>query len=266
MSDSNRPGLVDGRVAVVTGVGPGLGRATALALAREGAAVVLVARNADRLADVAAEIGASGGRALAVAASVTKPDDCERVARAAADEFGAIDVVVNSAFRGDPFTPVETSDLDVWRKIFEVNFYGPALMTRACLPALRAQGGGSVVMVASQSARKIRPNEAGYAASKGALITLTRSLATELAPDHIRVNAVVPGWIWGPNVQLYVDWQTQSRGITPEAVIAEITAEIPLGEVPPQEDIAESIVFFASGMSRMITGQTLDVNGGEFFG
>jgi NAD(P)-dependent dehydrogenase (short-subunit alcohol dehydrogenase family) len=262
----SRAGLVEGKVAIVTGVGPGLGRATALALAREGAAVVLVARSADRLGDVAAEITAAGGRALAVPASVTKPEDCERVAGAATEEFGAIDIVVNSAFRGDPFTAVEHSDLDVWRKIFEVNFYGPALMTRACLPALRAQGGGSVVMVASQSARQIRPNEAGYAASKAALITLTRSLATELAPDHIRVNAVVPGWIWGPNVQLYVDWQTQSRGITADEVIAEITAEIPLGEVPPQEDIAESIVFFASGMARMITGQTLDVNGGEFFG
>ena len=98
------------------------------------------------------------------------------------------------------------------------------------------------------------------------MITLTRSLATELAADHIRVNAVVPGWIWGPNVQLYVDWQTQIARITPEAVIGEITAEIPLGEIPPQEDIAESIVFFSSGMSRMVTGQTLDVNGGEFFG
>jgi NAD(P)-dependent dehydrogenase (short-subunit alcohol dehydrogenase family) len=265
MSDG-RAGLVDGRVAVVTGVGPGLGRATALALAREGAAVALVARSADRLEQVAEEITVAGGRAIAVPASVTKPADCDRVAAAALEAFGRIDVVVNSAFRGDPFTPVESSDLDVWRKIFEVNFYGPVLMTRACLPALRAQGGGSVVMVASQSARKIRPNEAGYAASKAALITLTRSLATELAVDHIRVNAVVPGWIWGPNVQLYVDWQTQSRGISADEVIREITSEIPLGEIPPQEDIAESIVFFASGMSRMITGQTLDVNGGEFFG
>jgi NAD(P)-dependent dehydrogenase (short-subunit alcohol dehydrogenase family) len=262
----SRPGLLDGRVAVVTGVGPGLGRATALALAREGAAVALVARSADRLDDVAREIGATGGRAIAVPASVTKPDDCARVAAAATDEFGGIDVLVNSAFRGDPFTPVETADLDVWRKIFEVNFYGPALMTRACLPSIRSRGGGSVVMVASQSARKIRPNEAGYAASKAALITLTRSMATELAVDHIRVNAVVPGWIWGPNVQLYVDWQTQSRGMSSDEVVAEITREIPLGEIPPQEDIAESILFFASGMSRMITGQTLDVNGGEFFG
>ena len=175
-------------------------------------------------------------------------------------------MLVNSAFRGDPFQPVETADLDVWRKIFDVNFYGPVNMTRACLPAMRSRDGGSVVMVASQSARKIRPNEAGYAASKAALLTLTRSLATELAAERIRVNAVVPGWIWGPNVQMYVEWQTQARGVTAEEVIAEITSEIPLGEIPPQEDIAESIVFFASDMARVITGQTLDVNGGEYFG
>ncbi len=260
-----RPGLVDGQVAVVTGVGPGLGRAGAVALAREGASVVLVARSADRLDAIAAEITDAGGRAVAVPGSVTHPDDCERIAATALDAFGAIDVVVNSAFRGDTFQAVAEVDLDVWRKIFEVNFYGAVNMTRACLPALKVRG-GSVVMVASQSARKIRANEAGYAASKSALITLTRSLATELAADRIRVNAVVPGWIWGPNVQMYVDWQTSSRGISRDDAIAEITREIPLGEIPPQEDIAESIVFFASSMARMITGQTLDVNGGEYFG
>ena len=116
------------------------------------------------------------------------------------------------------------------------------------------------------SARLIRPNDGGYSTSKGALLTATKSMAIDLAPYKIRVNAVVPGWIWGPNVQIYVDWQVSERGITPEDVIAEITADIPLGEIPPQEDIAEAIVFFASGMSRMITGQSLDVNGGEFFG
>jgi NAD(P)-dependent dehydrogenase (short-subunit alcohol dehydrogenase family) len=261
-----RPGLLEGKTAVVTGVGPGLGRASALALAREGAAVVLVARNADRVSDVAGEITASGGRAVAAPGSVTHPEECEAIAAHAVEQFGGIDVVVNSAFRGDAFESVADADLDTWRKIFEVNFFGAVNMTRACLPSLRAGGGGSIVMVASQSARKIRPNEAGYAASKSALITLTRSLATEVASDHIRVNAVVPGWIWGPNVQMYVDWQTQSRGMTSAEVIAEITREIPLGEIPPQEDIAESIVFFASDMARMITGQTLDVNGGEYFG
>ena len=258
--------LLADQVAVITGVGPGLGRATALACAREGAAVVLVARTEARVGEVAEEIERAGGQALAVPASVSKPEECDRVAADAVERFGGIDIVVNSAFRGDTFQPFDVVDLDSWRKIFEVNLYGALNMTRACLPALRARGGGSVVNVASMSARKIRPNEAGYAASKGALLTATKSLAVELATDRIRVNAVVPGWIWGPNVQLYVDWQSQSRGITAGEVIAEITAAIPLGEIPPQEDIAEAIVFFASGMARMITGQSLDVNGGEYFG
>lgn len=258
--------LLEGKNAVVTGVGPGLGRAAARALAREGAAVGLVARNEERLAGIAAEIEADGGRAVPIPADVTKADQCARVAETAARELGGIDVLVNSAFRGDVFQPFADVDLAQWRKIFEVNLWGALQLTQACVPALRAGDGGSVVMVASMSARKIRRNEAGYAASKGALLTATKSLAAELGPDGVRVNAVVPGWIWGPNVQLYVDWQSNDRGITQEEVIAEITAAIPLGEIPPQEDIAEAIVFFASPMARMITGQSLDVNGGEHFG
>jgi len=228
--------------------------------------VGLVARNEERLAGIAAEIDAAGGRAVPIPADVTKVDQCARVAETAVAELGGIDVLVNSAFRGDVFQPFADVDLAQWRKIFEVNLWGALQLTQACVPALRDGGGGAIVMVASMSARKIRVNEAGYAASKGALLTATKSLAAELAPDGIRVNAVVPGWIWGPNVQLYVDWQSTDRGITREEVIAEITAAIPLGEIPPQEDIAEAIVFFASPMARMITGQSLDVNGGEHFG
>jgi NAD(P)-dependent dehydrogenase (short-subunit alcohol dehydrogenase family) len=258
--------LLEGKKAIVTGVGPGLGRAAALALAREGATVALVARSEDRLGAIAAEIEAAGGRAVAIPGNVTKVEDCERVAETAVAQLGGLDILVNSAFRGDVFQPFADVDLGQWRKIFEVNLWGALQLTQACVPALRADGGGSVVMVASMSARKIRPNEAGYAASKAALLTATKSLAAELGPDHVRVNAVVPGWIWGPNVQLYVDWQSSDRGISREEVIAEITAAIPLGEIPPQEDIAEAIVFFASPMARVITGQSLDVNGGEYFG
>ena len=258
--------LLVGKVAVITGVGPGLGRAIALALAREGAAVALTARNEERLGQIAADVEAAGGRALPVPANVVDADDCARVAATAAAELGGIDIVVNSAFRGDPGVPFESADLVKWRKVFEVNLWGALQLTQACVPALAARGGGSVVMVASMSARKIRPNEGSYAASKGALLIATRSLAAELGPQQIRVNAVVPGWIWGPNVGVYVDWQVQERGITREEAIAEITAEIPLGEIPPQEDVAESVLFFASPMARMVTGQALDVNGGEWFG
>jgi NAD(P)-dependent dehydrogenase (short-subunit alcohol dehydrogenase family) len=257
--------LLDDKVAIVTGVGAGLGKAAALALAREGATVALVARTESRLEEVAAEIASNGGRSLVVPASVASPDDCVRVAATVTEELGGIDVVVNSAFRGDRSEPFESADLPLWRKVFEVNLWGPLQLVQACVPALEAGGGGSVVNIASMSARMVRPNDGGYSTSKGALLAATKSMAIDLAPRKIRVNAVVPGWIWGPNVQTYVDWQVSARGVAPDDVIAEITAGIPLGEIPPQEDIAEAIVFFASGMSRMITGQALDVNGGEFF-
>lgn len=258
--------LLAGKVAVVSGVGPGLGRATAVALAREGAALALLARNADRLAEIAAGIEATGGNALALPTNVASAEDCRRAAEAAIEAFGGIDVVVNSAFRMDPGEPFQRVDLDRWRKVFEVNLFGALQLTQSCLPALQARGGGAVVNVASMSARKIRANEGGYAASKGALLTATKSLAVELAPLRIRVNAVVPGWIWGPNVQVYVNWRVQTQGITAQDAIGEITRDIPLGEIPPQEDVAEAIVFLASDRARMITGQALDVNGGEFLG
>jgi NAD(P)-dependent dehydrogenase (short-subunit alcohol dehydrogenase family) len=257
--------LLAEKVAVVTGVGAGLGKAAALALAREGAAVALVARTESRLDEVAEEIAQIGGKALAIPGSVANAEDCARVAETAAEKLGGIDIVVNSAFRGDKSEPFESADLTFWRKVYEVNLWGPLQLVQACFPAMKARGGGSVVNIASMSARLIRPNDGGYSSSKGALLTATKSMAIDLAPHKIRVNAVVPGWIWGPNVQTYVDWQVGERGCAPEDVIAEITAGIPLGEIPPQEDIAEAIVFFASGMSRMITGQSLDVNGGEFF-
>jgi NAD(P)-dependent dehydrogenase (short-subunit alcohol dehydrogenase family) len=257
--------LLAEKVAVVTGVGAGLGKAAALALAREGAAVALVARTESRLDEVAEEIAQIGGKALAIPGSVARAEDCARIAETAADKLGGIDIVVNSAFRGDKSEPFETADLSFWRKVYEVNLWGPLQLVQACFPSMKARGGGSVVNIASMSARLIRPNDGGYSTSKGALLTATKSMAIDLAPYKIRVNAVVPGWIWGPNVQVYVDWQVSERGCAPEDVIAEITAGIPLGEIPPQEDIAEAIVFFASGMSRMITGQSPDVNGGEFF-
>ena len=240
--------LLADKVAIVTGVGAGLGKAAAVALAREGATVALVARTESRLEEVASEIAAAGGRSLVVPGSVASPEDCTRVAATVAAELGGIDAVVNSAFRGDRSEPFDAADLPFWRKVFEVNLWGPLQLVQACVPVM-----------------KVRPNDGGYSTSKGALLAATRSMAIDLAPHRIRVNAVVPGWIWGPNVQTYVDWQVNERGVAPEDVIAEITAGIPLGEIPPQEDIAEAIVFFASGMSRMITGQSLDVNGGEFF-
>jgi NAD(P)-dependent dehydrogenase (short-subunit alcohol dehydrogenase family) len=259
-------GLLDGKVAIVSGVGPGLGQAIARAFAREGAAVALAARTEEYLEEVAGEIEADGGRALPVPTNLVDADQCARLVGVTARELGGIDVLVNSAFRMDPFQPFAEVDLVRWRKVFDVNVFGSLQLTQAAVPALKGRGGGSIVFVASMSARKVRAAEGGYAASKGALLTAVKSLALELGPDQIRVNSVVPGWIWGPPVQHYVEWQVRERGLTPDEIIGEITAQIPLGAIPPQDDVANAIVFFASDLARWITGQALDVNGGEFFG
>ena len=256
--------LVQDKVAIVSGVGPGLGQAIAHALVREGARVVLAARTESYLQEVAAEIESAGGTALVVPTDVTDRDQCDRLAATTVGELGGVDVLVNSAFVYDPLLAFETVDLDDWRRAYEVNVFGSLELTQATVPYLRKRGGGSIVFINSMSARKVRGEDGGYASSKGALLVLARTLSKELGPHGIRVNSVLPGWMWGPPVQQYLARQAQQRQVPFEEVVAEVTANIPLGTIPPQEDVANAVVFFASDLARYVTGQTLDVNGGEW--
>jgi NAD(P)-dependent dehydrogenase (short-subunit alcohol dehydrogenase family) len=262
--------LLDGKVAIVSGVGPGLGQANARALAREGATVVLAARNADYLAQVEAEIAEAGGRALAVPTNLVEPEQVAALVARTLDEYGQLDVLVNNAFRMDTFQPFEAVDLAKWRKIFEVNVWGALGLTQACLPALKdaagRRGDASIVFIISMSMRKIRELEGGYSASKAAVQTAAKTMAVELGPSGIRVNCVAPGWIGGPNVETFIQMDSDARQVAPDVVRGEIESRIPLGLIPPQDDIANSVVFFASPWSRVVTGQTLDVNGGEWIG
>jgi NAD(P)-dependent dehydrogenase (short-subunit alcohol dehydrogenase family) len=262
--------LLEDRVAIVSGVGPGLGQANAKALAREGATVVLAARNAEYLATVQGEIEAAGGRALAIPTNLVDGEQVAALVARTVDELGRLDVLVNNAFRMDTFQPFDEVDLTKWRKIFEVNVWGSLGLTQACLPhlklAAKAHGDASVVFIISMSMRKIRELEGGYSASKAAVHTAAKTMAVELGPTGVRVNCVAPGWIGGPNVETFIGMDSLSRGVDPEVVRGEIEARIPLGLIPPQDDIANAVVFFASPWSRVITGQTLDVNGGEWIG
>ena len=257
--------LLAGRVGIVSGIGPGLGRAVALALAREGADVVLAARTAPALEAVAAEVRAAGRRALAVPTDVTQPEQCRRLAEAAHAAFGRIDVLVNNAFLGPPYDPVEEARMDDWRRVFDVNVFGPVQLSQAVIPFMRNGGGGSIVMINSMSTRIIEPRFGGYAASKGALMTAAQTMAKELGAHKIRVNSVVPGYIWGPNLERYFTQLAQQQGTTPEAVRAEIASRTALNHIPTSEEIADAVVFFASDLSRAVTGQALDVNAGHFF-
>ncbi len=249
----------------MSGVGPGLGRQAARALATHGADLVLAARRQSSLDEVLAEVRAMGARAIAVPTNITDPDACANVMAATTEEFGGIDVLVNNAFRFDAFQSFEQVDLAIWRKIMDTNLFGSLQMTRAALPSMRERGGGSVVMVASMVARQPQPAQGGYAISKGALLTATRVLAYELGPSGVRVNAVVPGWMAGPSVDMYIQMTSDGRQVSPQVVIDELNARVPRGQIPSDEEVAGSIVYLASDLSSAMTGQALDTNGGEIF-
>jgi NAD(P)-dependent dehydrogenase (short-subunit alcohol dehydrogenase family) len=256
-------GLVDGKVAIVSGVGPGLGQAIARAMAREGAKVALAARNEAFLKEVASELDGS----VAIPTDITDAEACQRLVDRTVEEFGGLDIVANSAFQpGDIGKTFEKSDLQRWRNLFEVNTFGALQVTQAAIPAMRAGGRGAVVFVNSMVIRKTGAiAEGGYAATKGALFAAARVMAHELGPDNIRVNSVVPGWMWGPNVQFYVEYTAKKRDVPNEAIVAEIASNMALKRIPTVEEVAEAVVFLASDRASAITGQTLDVNGGEYF-
>ena len=258
-------GLLDRRVAIVSGIGPGLGRDVALALAREGADVALGARTAAALDAVAAEVRALGRRALPVPTDVAKPEDCRRLADRTHAELGRIDVLVNNAFLGGPSAPVAQASMEEWRRIFDVNLFGSVQLTQAVVPHMQAARGGSIVMVSSMSIRIIEPRFGGYAASKGALLAATQTLARELGAHNIRVNSVVPGYIWSDKLAAYFRAIARQRGTTFEAVRDEIASRTALGRIPTSAEIAGTVVFLASDLSSVVTGQAIDANGGHFF-
>jgi len=257
--------ILAGRKIVVSGIGPGLGRRAAVALASHGADLALGARRQGNLDEVAEEVAAYGGKVITRSTDITKVDQCEALFAAANAELGGVDGLVNNAYRYDVFQPFESVDLEQWSKIIETNVMGSLRMVRSALPFLRAAGGGSVVNVASMVARKPQPLQGGYATSKGALLTATRVLAFELGPDQIRVNAVVPGWMAGPSVDIYLQMTAQARGISEAEVLAEIQEPVALGHIPSDEDVAGSIVYLISDLSKAVTGQAIDTNGGELF-
>jgi len=257
--------LLENRVAIVSGIGPGMGRDISLALAREGADVVLAARRAELMEEVAAEVRALGRRAVCVPTDIAQADQCKRLAERAQAELGRIDVLVNNAFKGGVEPTTEAASMDEWRKIFDVNVFGSMHLSQAVIPFMKQHGGGSIIFINSMSMRVIEPRFGGYAASKGALMIAAQTMARELGAYRIRVNSVVPGYIWGPALEGYFKQLAKQQGTTPQAIYDQIAARTALHHIPTSEEIAGAVVFFASDLSRAITGQALDVNGGHFF-
>jgi NAD(P)-dependent dehydrogenase (short-subunit alcohol dehydrogenase family) len=253
-----------GRTALISGVGPGLGRDIALLFAREGAQVVLAARRPEVIESVAAEVGAAGGRALCVPTDITVPDDCRRLIEAATD-FGDLHVLVNNAFAFGPREKIADRDLEEWRPAIEVNLLGTVRLSVAAAKVMGPAGGGSIVMINTQAMRRNHPRRGPYSASKAALLSASQTLAAELGPRNVRVNSVVPGHVWGPPLEAFFANMAKERGVNPEEVYDEVARGLPLRRIPTGADVAEAVLFFASDRSSSITGQSLDVNGGNWF-
>ena len=248
-----------GKVALITGGTSGIGEATARLFAREGARVAITGRRIELGERVASEIRSGGGEAIFIAAAVDRVEDCRRSIEATIAAFGRIDILFNNAGIVSQGTLEETSE-EEWMRTFDVNVKGTYLMTKLVLPIMREQGGGVIVNNASDWGIVGGPHYTAYSASKGAVVLLTKSVALEVARDHIRVNAVCPG-------DTYVErWRIDERRNPSGDFEAELKAmgeELPIGRVGTVEEIATAVLFLASDESSFMTGATLIVDGGN---
>lgn len=250
-SDISRLADLSGRVALVTGGSRGLGRAMSLGFAKAGAAVVVASRKADACESVVAELNAIGGQGLAVAVRMQEPDEVRALVDAAVARFGRLDIVVNNAATVldrtlDALTP------DAFRGAFDTNLLGPMLLVQAAVPHLAANGVGSVINISSIAAVRATPTRYLYPPVKSAMLQVTRSLAVHLAPQRIRVNAIMPGTFRTDMVE---------KAYSPEQL--EGTARMtPLGRVADPDEIVGPSLFLASDMASFVTGTVLTVDGG----
>ncbi|NLE81350.1 MAG: SDR family oxidoreductase [Rhodococcus sp.] len=255
--------LLQDKVVVVSGVGPGLGRTLAVRCAQQGAAVVLAARTASRLDDVAKEISDLGGQALTVATDITDHASAEALVGASLDAFGRVDALVNNAFSIPAMKPLARTDFDHIRGSIELTVLGALRLTQLFTPAL-AESKGAVVNINSMVIRHSQQRYGSYKIAKSALLAASQSLATELGPQGIRVNSVAPGYIWGETLKQYFAHQAEKYGTSVDQIYEHTAAGTDLLRLPETEEVADAAIFLASPMANAITGQCLDVNCGEY--
>lgn len=254
--------LLAGKVVLVSGIGPGLGRSIAVRSAAAGADVVLAARTKSTLDDVAHEVQALGARAVPVVTDIDDGESVENLANTARAEFGGIDALMNNAFAMPPMKDLADMSMRRLRSGFETNVLSTLGITRSLIPAL-AERAGSIVMINSMVVRHSEPLYGGYKMTKAALLSMAQSLATELGPRGVRVNSVAPGYIWSDGLAEYFAALAEQRGVPPQQIYDEHAANTDLNKLPDPDSIADTAVFLASELARSVTGQCLDVNAGE---
>lgn len=258
--------LLKEQVAIVTGAGRGIGRAIARRFAAEGAAVLVASRTAAEVEAVAAEIRKAGGRAAACTGDVSREDDCARIVEAAHQHFGRVDILVNNAGIYGPVKPIEEVTPAEWDEAIAINLRSAFLLTRLVLPEMYARGSGAILNISSVSAKAAYPWGGAYAASKAAVLALTRTVAAEAARKGVRVNAICPGPVFETKMSQELGRAISKRLEMDEEKQRAMFAEgILQGRAQTADEIAATALFLVSGEASGITGQAVNVDGGMSF-
>lgn len=256
-------GMLENKVVLISGVGPALGTTLARRCALEGADLVLAARTVERLDGVAAEIERIGRRAVSVGTDITDEAQVANLVEKSLEAYGRVDVLINNAFKVPSMKPLAKTSFEHIRETFELTVLGALRLIQGLTPAL-TEAKGSVVNVNSMVVRHSDPKQGAYKMAKSALLAMSQSLASELGTAGIRVNSVLPGYIWGGTLQGYFEHQAGKYGTTVDEIYKAAAVNSDLKRLPTEDEVASAILFMASDLSSGITGQALDVNCGEY--
>lgn len=253
---------LEDKVAVITGGGKGIGKAIALNFANEGADVSLAARSTAKMEEVAKEVTSLGRRALVTTTDITKISDIDQMVNQTIEQFGKIDILVNNSGIAGPTAYVHEITPEEWDNTFHVNLKGAFLCCKAIVPLMIKQGGGKIINIASLTGKRPLPMRTPYCATKMGIIGFNRSLASELGKFNINVNAICPGFVEGPRIDMVIKNAAKAEGVPEEEVRNRFISASPLQRMVTAEDIAKTAIFLASDASKRITGQDINVTAG----
>jgi len=253
---------LENKIAVITGAGRGIGRAIALAYAREGANLVLAARSQEALEETRTMVEELGRKALVVPTDIRSEDSVHNLAVKALQHFSRVDILVNNSGIAGPTTPLWDIKLADWEDTFAVNVTGAYLCCRAFLPGMIQQRSGSIIFISSMTGKRPLYGRTPYAGSKMALVGIARTLAWEVGEYGLRVNVISPGPVEGERIKRVVRNQAAAQGISEEEALRQFTSSSPLGRLVPPDDIAEAAIFLASDKAASITGEDMNVSSG----